>query len=158
MERLYYLQQKLGMTHAEALALGTIIALFLLGLGARFVVTVGPDFDDETYAEVDSLFALGVERLSGPAAPTGTAAVPSHTEVEGTPSREPGVIDLNLANHAELQRLPGVGPALAERIIEYREAHGPFRNVSQLTAVRGIGAKTLDRMRDQLRVSDSSSE
>ena len=61
-------------------------------------------------------------------------------------------IDLNRADVADLQGLPGVGPALAERIVAYREAEGPFRNVDQLTEVKGIGSKKLDKFRASVTV------
>ncbi len=52
-------------------------------------------------------------------------------------------VDLNRAGNSELGLLPGVGPALAERIIEERAAHGPYGRVADLTRVRGIGPATM---------------
>lgn len=56
-------------------------------------------------------------------------------------------VDLNLATRGELESLPGVGPALAERIVREREERGLFRKVSDLRRVRGIGPKTMERLR-----------
>lgn len=56
--------------------------------------------------------------------------------------RATGPIDINRATQSQLEQLPGVGPVLAQRIIQYRNAQ-PFRSVEQLTEVRGIGPKTL---------------
>lgn len=61
-------------------------------------------------------------------------------------------VNLNQADAAGLQSLPGIGPALAERIVTYRDDNGPFQSVEQLTDVPGIGAKKLEKMRDQLRL------
>lgn len=55
----------------------------------------------------------------------------------------PDRIDLNVASAAELERLPRVGPALAKRIVEWRERHGPFRGPDDLRHVRGIGPATV---------------
>lgn len=55
-------------------------------------------------------------------------------------------ININTATADELQRLPGIGPTLAQRIIEARQIE-PFRNVDDLRKVRGIGPKTLQRLR-----------
>ncbi|GAB4304523.1 MAG: hypothetical protein Kow0097_01500 [Candidatus Bipolaricaulota bacterium] len=65
-----------------------------------------------------------------------------------------GKINLNRASAEELQKLPGVGPVLAARIVAFREEHGPFRSVDDLTLVSGIGPKTLDGFRDQVTVDD----
>jgi competence ComEA-like helix-hairpin-helix protein len=56
-------------------------------------------------------------------------------------------IDINSAGVAELAMLPSIGPALAERIVGYRQQHGPFATVDDLHRVSGIGPATLDRIR-----------
>lgn len=50
-------------------------------------------------------------------------------------------VNINLATAADLETLPGIGPVLAERIVAYREQHGPFRSVTDLQKVSGIGPK-----------------
>lgn len=57
----------------------------------------------------------------------------------GAPAPSGGRVDLNTATAAELDALPGIGPVLAERIVAYRDAEGPFRSVDQLDDVAGIG-------------------
>lgn len=63
-----------------------------------------------------------------------------------------GLIDLNTASVAELDELPGVGPAIAQRIVDHREQNGPFESVDQLEEVSGIGPATLEKMRDRATV------
>jgi len=58
-----------------------------------------------------------------------------------------GAVDLNLADDAALQSLPGVGPATAGAILDWREENGVFRSVDDLLGVPGIGEKTLERLR-----------
>jgi competence protein ComEA len=57
-----------------------------------------------------------------------------------------GTVAINVAGARELQRLPGVGPVLASRIVEHRGANGPFRSLGDLQKVRGIGASTAARL------------
>lgn len=63
-----------------------------------------------------------------------------------------GVIDVNTAGSAELQTLPGIGPVLAERIVAWREANGPFASVDALLDVSGIGPAVLGQIRELVRV------
>lgn len=58
------------------------------------------------------------------------------------------VIDVNTADAYELQRLPGIGEKRAQDIIAYREEHGPFRTVDELTEVSGIGPVILEGLRE----------
>ncbi|MBE3578150.1 MAG: helix-hairpin-helix domain-containing protein [Limnochordales bacterium] len=61
-------------------------------------------------------------------------------------------ISLNGADAAELEALPGIGPALARRIVEYREQHGPFQSVDELQEVPGIGEARLRELRSWVTV------
>lgn len=54
-----------------------------------------------------------------------------------------GQVNVNTASVQELQRLPRVGPALAQRIVEFRSANGPFKTPDELTRVKGIGEKSI---------------
>ncbi len=65
----------------------------------------------------------------------------------GKPLPERASISINQATEQEFERLPGIGPALATRIIEYRKRSGPFRSVQDLRRVKGIGEKKLAAMR-----------
>ena len=66
---------------------------------------------------------------------------------DGAGPSQKGVVNINTASAEQLQLLPGIGPALAKRIIEFREANGPFEKVDELVAVRGIGEKSLAKLR-----------
>jgi competence protein ComEA len=57
-----------------------------------------------------------------------------------------GTVDINTANKERLETLPGIGPVLADRIIAYRQANGPFLTLDDLLAVKGIGEATLEKL------------
>jgi competence protein ComEA len=61
-------------------------------------------------------------------------------------------INLNTATAEQLEAIPGIGPVLAQRIIEYRQTHGRFQSVDELLEVRGIGSKRLENMRPYVTV------
>lgn len=63
------------------------------------------------------------------------------------------VLDLNTATLSDLTRLPGIGQTKAQAILDWREAHGPFRAVEDLLSVDGIGEKTWETLRPYVRVS-----
>lgn len=73
-------------------------------------------------------------------------------DAEGGAGAADGLIDLNAADQTELESLPRIGPALAQRIISWREENGRFASVDDLLAVPGIGEKMLAGIRDLVRV------
>lgn len=70
----------------------------------------------------------------------------------GFSSEDNGKVRINHASAEELQQLQGIGPSKASAIIGYREEHGPFQTVEELTQVSGIGEKTLENIKDQITV------
>jgi len=94
-----------------------------------------------------------------PPAPSGVAVGPNAADSSSpsppgaspAPPREPGPVDLNRAGERELDRLPGIGPVLARRIVAHRERHGPFHSPDELLAVPGIGPRLLERIRPHVR-------
>jgi competence ComEA-like helix-hairpin-helix protein len=60
------------------------------------------------------------------------------------------VIDLNIASESDLCLLPGIGPSLARRIVDYRESHGKFESIKDLVRVPGIGEKKLAAIEEMI--------
>ncbi len=98
-----------------------------------YVEVPGSDAEDEPAAQALRPIAAKIEKEKQPSPVS---------------KKEPltEAIDVNHATAAELRRLPGIGPTLSQRIIETR-AQRPFRSVEDLRRVRGIGVKTLERLR-----------
>jgi competence protein ComEA len=63
-----------------------------------------------------------------------------------------GVININRATAKELDKLPGIGPVIAGRIVEYRKINGFFQSIDDLKKVQGIGASTLEKFKSKIRV------
>lgn len=87
---------------------------------------------------VDGQQVLVPDRVAGMAAVTAGAGVAGAT----------GPVSLSAATLEQLDTLPGVGPVTAQKILDYRAAHGPFRSVEALDAVPGIGPATIEELRD----------
>lgn len=90
-------------------------------------------------------FFLGSLRERGNCAAVTVSARAPAEEVRSFGS---GLVDINTADEETLQTLPGVGPALAARIVAYREEHGGFRYLYELTNVKGIGLSTFEALQE----------
>jgi len=101
-------------------------------------------------ARVTAALALVAALALGAAAPV---AAPAESEAR-KPAAPTRTIDLNTATVEQLVEVPGIGQALAERIVEFRQKEGPFRRVEDLMKVRGIGEKSLEKMRPWLTVKE----
>lgn len=94
------------------------------------------------------------EVLPDPAPQPGGATAPGARTAPGKSGDggASGTVNINTASASELEKLPGIGPALAQRIVEYRDSHGPFASVDSLTDVPGIGKAKLEGLREQATV------
>jgi comEA protein len=103
-----------------------------------------------------AMAALAALALAAPAhaAPgrQASAASPSHDESDGAS----GVVNLNTATEAELQLLPGVGPAKAAAVLAYRKKYGAFKKVEDLGKVKGFSYKTLKKLKPYLALSGTT--
>lgn len=75
--------------------------------------------------------------------------LPTSSEVTGL-QVESGPININTATKEELESLPGIGPVIAGRIIDYRKTNGPFKRREDLLKVKGIGPKTFADLKDKI--------
>ena len=85
-------------------------------------------------------------------AATTTSAVPDMTSAPEKASTQSGLININSAGLSELMTLTGIGEVKATAIIEYRKTNGAFKNIDELLNVKGIGEKTLAKIRGKITV------
>jgi competence protein ComEA len=79
----------------------------------------------------------------------GEAAPPQSGSAPGAATDK---ININTASAEELDKLPGIGPAIAKAIIDYRTANGPFKQIEDINAVKGIGDALFEKIKDQITV------
>jgi len=124
--------QFFNFTPHETKALLFLLLALLVGSGITLYKKTHPQFAPE----------LMVERKK-------TDPLPQTESPSGEAQEK---IDLNKATSFELQLLPGVGPQLSRRIIEYREANGKFHQIEELMQISGIGLKTFKQIKDYITV------
>ena len=138
----------------------SVVFAFLLWM---FVINTDNPVIKKTFSDVPVGVTVRTARTipaqtesSLPSVPAASAPTEKSTaapaEAATQPPTEPGPLDLNRATAQELTTLPGIGEVLAQRIVDYREAHGPFRSVEELIAVEGIGEGKLEKLRELVTV------
>lgn len=150
------------MTRSEFNAICVACGLLLFGYGADSVAHWRSRQPSDRYARSDSIFFALAE--SSMTAVTGdvlldqdTTLVPERKVDSRSPPLNNGRLDINTATHAQLVTLPGIGPALATRIVESRRRLGPFGSVADLQRVSGIGPAKTTRIAALVVVIDSTS-
>jgi competence ComEA-like helix-hairpin-helix protein len=144
----------------EAMARSEIPERYWPGVEARLVggvesvvaaeVVVGEVRDRGALEDGRVSGGLGLEQ--GSLVEDGRASGGSGREQGGTESDWGEVVNINTGGVGELTKLPGIGKALAERIIAYREEHGPFKSINDIVKVRGIGQARFESFKHLLEI------
>jgi competence ComEA-like helix-hairpin-helix protein len=140
---------KWGFTPGERRALLLICAAVLLGLGYQAYQRQ----DSPQTAPLTSDDSLQIAAITAVAAITDSITAPPLAD-----SQSPGLLDINTATSAQWESLPGIGPALAGRIVAARDSLGRFKQPEDLLAVPGIGPKRLERIRPLVTVSEAKQD
>lgn len=151
-------------TPAERQALLFVAAVAALGVGARGWKATRRPADEPgaraalaaQIALVDSALTSGGARSRPPRATEPNRPKRARSPAPSTAPTSPaptGPVDVDRADATTLDKLPGIGPALAQRIVDDRLAHGPFGSLEALERVRGIGPSLVARLRDHVTFS-----
>jgi len=128
-----------------------VLAALLVGGGYREWRRSNQERFQDLIAELDARDVLRFDRTpAGAVAPEDSPMAAPHARRAPDPGLSVGGLDPDEASSAELERLPGIGPALASRIVADRTLHGPYRSPEALMRVSGIGPRILERIRSYL--------
>jgi len=174
---IYFLTQKLRISRAERTSVLILCGIMMIAPFIEPVISRDFEIDENLYSEIIADFEVRssawhddrsevlarynpepeqqpeVTSEIAVAGKNETIQPAEHVE-DSTPAGvdSEGKINVNTASIEELVELPGIGPAIAARIIEYREQNGDFESVEDLINVRGIGEARLDNIRDLVTV------
>ncbi len=173
--RLFFISEQLKISRSERIAIGSLSSGILVLLILNQLIVQKPVYDPEQYARMDSIFEARSRQAKAeteailaryrpgalledkkqevqqgrPSGYTFSTAEPDTLQSDSSKkelSEPAGKININRASLSELQKLPGIGPAYAMRILEWREKNGNFTSPGQLLEVKGIGPKRLEKL------------
>jgi competence protein ComEA len=136
------------------------LGMFAATMGVVFWIgwTLPTSFDREHDLAAESFEGPKAEIVSGSrhvttVSPSPVAVLSDHPPTAAPKRSHKGLLDLNRAAEQDFDALPGIGPRLAERIMEYRQSVGAFHSLDELRAVKGIGKKKFERIRPLVTVT-----
>lgn len=140
-----------GLTRTEQFAMMGLVLVICGAMAIRAARTTGSVLpDDSSQWELLKSFAANPAPSSANGPKPHATARPEAPPVRTGEPPSSAAIDLNRASEEEFERLPGIGPAKARAIVEYRDRVGGFRSIDQISEVKGVGGKNLDRLRPYL--------
>ena len=144
------------LTKAQIRALWFVIVVMTAAIFYQYVKYYTLSNEPYDFSAFDSLFQARKDSIFSQLSSPDTLT-PQRFQQQSTRNNETVVIqqfpiNINKANLEELQVLPKIGPAMAKRIVEFRQANGPFKNTSEIMNVKGIGKKTYQKLKDLISV------
>lgn len=152
-KRILSIAHRTGFTRNEAGVIVFLAAVLLTGGAISSLRGDGqrsrPDAREALAAQDAAFAARSMSPATEPSPvleTVGSDAGETAATAEGS-KQAPTIIDINAANGAMLETLPGIGPSTAQKIIEHRKAKGPFARIEDLMLIKGIGPKKFEKIR-----------
>lgn len=173
--KLFFWLENLKITKAERVAVTSLMSLIIFLSLVRYLIPVSSPYDEPYYAALEAEFKKRTEILRQKESAILARYNPELEEVSATvtdtlppdtvralsdkPDKDtgkamPGRVNINTADAKTLESLPGIGPAYASRIIEYRTENGAFTSYDQLLKIKGIGKKRLEKLLPFIQLKD----
>ncbi|MFO7889029.1 MAG: helix-hairpin-helix domain-containing protein [bacterium] len=137
-----------GFTAKESKFIIFLLSTFLIGLAVRiFQVKLTP---------LPETHSLGLKNFEDSTKSANSVYSDSKHNDSNSNLNNKKYIFLNQANLEEFKKLPGIGPVKAERIVQYRTSKGCFNSIEELTSVKGIGEKTIEKLKPFLKINKNN--
>lgn len=164
--KFFFFLEKLEIKRNERIAVVLLLSCLIVLSGIKSLYQITVNYDPAAYEELENIFnersrvlqqeeqvILARYQAEAQITESKAAAAPADTIPPDTSEKNQqngGIVNINEATAEQLRQLPGIGPAYAKRIIEWREENGPFTSIEQLLEIRGIGEKRLENMADRV--------
>lgn len=161
---LFFFLEKLSITPGERKTMSYLILTLTFLAAINIVIPAHSDYTQEFYEPVIEEFQQYAESYYQEVSQINARYVADNNTEESSftsheapaerinSARTDTIVNINSANAEELQKLPGIGPSIANNIIRYRNENGKFNSIDDLLHVRGIGKSRLDNIRPYIKL------
>lgn len=169
--KIFFWLEKLKISRAERYAVTVLMIILAVLVLVNAIVTPSSPFEQGYYKEVEQEFRrrtamleqkeqrlLARYQAGGTPILAETDTIPSEQSVESGVAATTQIIDINTADAQTLQKLPGIGPSYAARIVTYRRQNGGFASKDDLLEIKGIGKARLEKINPLIKIGEDKAD